>query len=150
MVEPLEPDAVAAVRALARASRLLERASGELNLPHYRVLSAIASGEERASRVAAKIAVGKPTVSAAVDSLCQRGLLVREAAADDQRAAVLRVTGKGTELLATVETEMVRRITYLLAESEGGDALIPSLVWLGTAIDAVMDRKGQRHREGGA
>lgn len=141
MTEPLDPDAVAAVRALARASRLLERASGELNVAHYRVLSAVASGEERASRVAARIAVGKPTVSAAVDSLCQRGLLAREAAADDQRAVTLRVTDRGRELLATVEAEMVGRIKDLLAGTEGGEALIPSLVWLGEAIDAALARR---------
>ncbi len=62
-----------AVRALARASRVLERASSELSLAHYRVLSAIASGDERGSRIAARLALGKPTVSAAVESLCQRG-----------------------------------------------------------------------------
>src|SRR5579875_3572176 len=58
-----------AVRALARASSVLERSSSELNLAHYRVLSAIASGQERASHVAARLALGRPAVSAAVESL---------------------------------------------------------------------------------
>ena len=39
---------------LARASRILERATGELSLAHYRVLAAVASGEERASRLAVR------------------------------------------------------------------------------------------------
>jgi DNA-binding MarR family transcriptional regulator len=134
-------DAVEAVRALARASRLLERASGELNLPHYRVLSAIASGDERASRVAARLALGKPTISASVDSLCQRGLLTRTGADDDQRVAVLRLTDSGRELLAGVEAEMVRRIDGLRARTPGGDQLIESLVWLGNAIDDAAEER---------
>jgi DNA-binding MarR family transcriptional regulator len=60
---------IEAVRALARATRVLERASGELSLAHYRVLAAIASGDERASRVANRLAIGKPTVSVAVEAL---------------------------------------------------------------------------------
>ena len=40
--------AIEAVRALARVVPLLERASTELSLAHYRVLCAVASGDERA------------------------------------------------------------------------------------------------------
>src|ERR1700722_4197232 len=86
---------IEAVRALSRVSRLLERASGELSLSHYRVLSAIASGDQRASRVAARLAVGKPTISASVESLCQRGLLARSAVDGDHRAAALHLTAAG-------------------------------------------------------
>src|SRR5215470_8356263 len=136
-----EPNAVEAVRALARASRILERASGELNLAHYRVLSAVASGDERASRVADRLALGKPTVSAAVESLCQRGLLDRTTTQADQRVAVLRVTDAGRTLLDSVETEMVGRLRALADRTPNGDQLIDSLVWLGRAIDeAVAER----------
>lgn len=130
--------AVEAVRALARASRILERASGELNLAHYRVLAAIASGDERASRIATRLALGKPTVSAAVESLCQRGLLTRSGESSDQRVAVLRITDAGRDLLNSVEAEMVRRIADLMARTPGGEHLIESLVWLGKAIDESM------------
>ena len=37
---------IEAVRALARATRVLERASGELSLAHYRVLAAV-DGDQR-------------------------------------------------------------------------------------------------------
>lgn len=127
-------DAIEAVRALARASRILERASGELSLAHYRVLAAIASGDERASRIAARLALGKPTISASVDSLCQRGLLSR-GSETDQRVAVLRLTDAGRALLDSVEAEMVSRIEALRERTPGGDRLIESLVWLGRAID---------------
>ncbi|HVV18771.1 MAG TPA: MarR family winged helix-turn-helix transcriptional regulator [Pseudonocardiaceae bacterium] len=136
-----DPRAVEAVRALARASRILERASGELNLAHYRVLSAIASGDERASRIAARLALGKPTISATVDSLCQRGLLSRTGESTDQRVAVLRLTDAGRELLAGVEEEMLRRLADLRSRTPDGDQLIESLVWLGRAIDEITAEK---------
>lgn len=136
-----DPRAVEAVRALARASRILERASGELNLAHYRVLSAIASGDERASRIAARLALGKPTISATVDSLCQRGLLTRTGESTDQRVAVLRLTDAGRELLADVEEEMLRRLALLRSRTPDGDQLIESLVWLGRAIDEMTAEK---------
>ena len=126
---------VDAVRALARASRMLERASSELSLAHYRVLSAVASGDERASRLARRLAVGKPAISAAVDALCARGLLERLGVAGDQRAAALRLTSAGEQTLARVETEMVRRVDDLCARTPDGALVLATLSWLGDAID---------------
>jgi DNA-binding MarR family transcriptional regulator len=124
-----------AVRALARASSVLERSSNELSLGHYRVLSAIASGEERGSHVAARLALGRPAVSAAVESLCERGLLARFEVDGDHRAVTLRLTGAGEQLLARVEGEMRGRLRDLAGRTPDGDQLLESLVWLGQAID---------------
>ncbi len=133
------------MRALARASRILERASGELSLAHYRVLSAVATGDERASRVATRLAIGKPTISATVETLCQRGLLVRSEVHGDQRAAALGVTPEGEALLSRVESEMIGRIDELSARTPDATQLIESLVWLGTAIDETQtERMTQR------
>jgi DNA-binding MarR family transcriptional regulator len=133
---------VEAVRALARASRLLERASGELNLAHYRVLSAVASGDQRASRVAARLAIGKPTISATVDTLCQRGLLVRGRVDGDHRAAALQLTTDGEALLQRAESAMVERVVELCARAHDGDELLHALVGMGAAIDQVT---AERH-----
>jgi DNA-binding MarR family transcriptional regulator len=138
-----------AVRALARASRVLERASSELSLAHYRVLSAIASGDERGSRIAARLAVGKPTISAAVESLCQRGLLVRVGVESDQRVAALRLTADGEALLQRVEAEMIDRIDDLCARTPDGAQLMESLIWLGDAIDEVVAERWAGHSGSG-
>jgi DNA-binding MarR family transcriptional regulator len=144
-----EPPAhsVEAIRALARASRVLERASGELSLAHYRVLSAIASGDERASRVATRLAIGKPTVSAAVEALTQRGLLSRSGVDGDQRVAVLHLTPDGAALLSRVEGEMIRRFDDLCARTPDGAQLRESLVWLGGAIDERQAQRAAERRE---
>lgn len=134
------------MRALARASRVLERASGELSLAHYRVLSAIASGDERASRVAARLAIGKPTVSAAVDALVQRSLLLRSGVDGDQRVAALHLTPEGEALLSRVEAEMISRIDDLRGRTPDPDQLLQSLIWLGAAIDEAQAQRAATPR----
>ncbi len=132
---------IEAVRALARASSVLERSSKELNLAHYRVLAAVASGQERASHVAAKLALGRPAISAAVDSLTKRGLLTRFGVDGDQRVAGLRLTPEGVRLLEEVETEMRARLRDLCRRTPDGDELLEALVWLGQALD---ERRAER------
>ncbi len=130
---------VTAVRALARASRLLERASSDLSLAHYRVLAAVASGEQRASRVAARLALGRPAISAAVDSLGQRGLLDRVDVEGDGRGVALSVTAAGSQVLARTEAEMAGRLGDLVAHTEDPPRVLEALAWLGPAIDALRE-----------
>ena len=65
------------VRTLARISRLLENSSGELSMPQYRLLAMVAEGDERASNLAGRLALAKPTITAAVDGLVERGMVDR-------------------------------------------------------------------------
>jgi DNA-binding MarR family transcriptional regulator len=141
-----------AIRALARMARQLERSSGDLNLAHYRVLAAVADGDERASRVADRLALGKPTVSAAVESLCKRGLLSRADAEEDRRAATLTLTPAGEEALAEVERGMLKRLDDLCARTPDPAQVLDSLARLGEALDEVAaerlaDRKAKRAAE---
>jgi DNA-binding MarR family transcriptional regulator len=128
---------VEGVRALARAARLLERAAGDLGMAQYRVLSAVASGDERASRVAERLGLGRPTVSAAVDSLCRDGLLRRTEVAGDQRAYHLEVTPAGRVLLQQVEERMVLVLRDLVART-GNRRAAGALASLGPAIDELQ------------
>jgi DNA-binding MarR family transcriptional regulator len=137
---------IEAVRALVRVSRVLERASDELSLAHYRVLSAVAAGDRRATRVAARLALGKPTVSAAVDALNRRGLITRSSVPTDQRAAQLSVTPEGRAVLARVEREMGRRIDGLCARTPDRGRLVQSLVWLGEALDEAAAERATASR----
>ena len=145
MVRRTNESKVQAVRALARLARALERSSGDLNLAHYRVLAAVADGDERASRVAERLALGKPTVSAAVESLCKRGLLARAVADDDRRAATLSPTPAGEAALAEVEEVMVGRIDEILRRTDDPDAVVDALGQVGVALDEIAaDRAAHR------
>ncbi|HUY30355.1 MAG TPA: MarR family winged helix-turn-helix transcriptional regulator [Acidimicrobiales bacterium] len=141
MTTPAEPRELEAVRAVARLSRALERSTDELSLAHYRVLSAVASGDERASRVAKRLALGKPTVSASVDALCRRGLLERSGVAGDQRAAALELTADGAEVLGRVERAMTGRLEELCAATPEPVLVARALGWLGEALDGAAARR---------
>jgi DNA-binding MarR family transcriptional regulator len=137
-----ESRSVEAVQSLTRASKVMERASGGLSLAHYRVLAAVAAGDERASRVAARLALGKPTVSASVEALCARGLLVRSGVAGDQRAIQLSLTEPGRELLEIAQRAMTSALEELAARTGRRDEVIDVLVALGSAIDqAAAERR---------
>jgi len=117
---------------------MLEKASTELSLANYRVLAAIGSGDERASRVGRNLALGKPTVSATVDSLCLRGLVSRSSVGDDHRAVALKLTVEGQAVLDRVERAMIERISDLSARTPDGPRLMEALSWLGRAMDDAL------------
>ncbi len=127
--------AIAGVRAIIRAARLLERASGELTTPQYRVLTAVADGEQRASRIAARLALGKPAVSFTVDTLVDRGLIIREWSEVDQRVSTLRLTKAGATAIRIAEAAMVYRLEDLVDRATDRDELLDALVTLGDTIE---------------
>jgi DNA-binding MarR family transcriptional regulator len=118
-------------------------------MAHYRVLAAVAGGEDRASRVAEQLDLGRPTISAAVDALCRDGLLARAGVEADQRAVSLRLTPKGVDILEEVEDEMVRRFDDLCARTPDPDGVRQVLVWLGTALDERQAERLARRRGSG-
>jgi len=141
---PAQPDAAEAVRTLARLARVLERRCGEeLSLAHFRVLAAVAGGDERASRVAERLRLGKPAVSAAVDALVAKGMLQRHEVVGDQRAIRLQVTEAGSRTLERAEAAMTDALEGLAARTGDRDRAIAALVGLGAALD---DYIGSRDR----
>jgi DNA-binding MarR family transcriptional regulator len=134
-------DLIDAVRGLSRLARVVERETEEMSVADYRVLSTIVSGEGRASRLAARLALGKPTISASVESLVRRGLLVRASVPGDNRATALSLSPEGTELLGRVEGRMARQLELLSERTPDGDRVVQSLGWMGEAIEqAVAER----------
>jgi DNA-binding MarR family transcriptional regulator len=132
---------VDAVRAIARLSRVLERACGDLSMAHYRVLSAVADGDERASRVARRLALGKPTISASVEALCRRGFLAREDVSEDQRAVTLRLTPTGAAALRDVETAMTERLAAVLAQTARPAETRAALSRVGAGLDRLAAQR---------
>jgi DNA-binding MarR family transcriptional regulator len=132
---------VHALHGLARASRVLERTSSDLSLAQYRVLASVGDGEERAARIAARLALGKPTISATVDSLTQRGLLTRTEVQADQRAAALALTAEGRATLDAVEKDMWQRLQWLAGRTENPTAVIEALAALDKAVDEFLAQR---------
>jgi DNA-binding MarR family transcriptional regulator len=134
-----------AVRALARLARLLERSTGELSLAHYRVLSAIAEGDQRASRLAQRLALGRPAVSAAVESLSARGLLERRTVDGDLRGSSLRLTAAGRRVLDRAESAAAAELAALVTRTADPDGVLRALAALGPAVEeAAAERHAAR------
>ncbi|NNC13492.1 winged helix-turn-helix transcriptional regulator [Planctomonas sp. JC2975] len=128
-------DARAAVHALTRASRILERSLPQLSLADFRVLSAVAEGEARASRLAQRLALGKPAISSTVESLVRRGMLRREAHGSDQRAIDLVLTEEGESARADAESALAAVVVELASGTDDPDATLAALANLGSAIE---------------
>ena len=136
-----------AVRALTLASRVVNPAVGDLSPADYRLLVTIGSGEERASRLASRLSLGRPTISASIDSLSKRGLVLRSSVAGDSRATALSLSDEGAALLELVESRMARQLELLCERTPDGDRVVESLCWLGTVIEtAFADRSARAAR----
>ncbi len=101
------------------------------------MLAAIASGDERASRIAAKLALGKPTISASVESLRKRGLLASSGVEGDQRASALQITPEGKRWLSDVETAMAAWLVDVCARTPDPGQTLQALVSMGEAIEQM-------------
>ncbi len=135
-----------AVEALTRVARVLERASGGLSLSHYRVLTMVAAGDGRASRLAERLALGKPAISAAVESLANRGLLLRSNSVPDRRTIHLEITAAGLEILSAAESAMATALAELLERASDPAQTLDALQDLSQALDR---RQADRHLEVG-
>jgi DNA-binding MarR family transcriptional regulator len=119
-------------------TRVLERACEDVSLAQYRLLAAVADGDERATRLAERLALGKPAISAGVEALCRRGLLARADVVGDQRAVALRLTPAGEQVLARTEAVMLTNLDAVLAHTPERQGVVPALVCLGTGLDRLV------------
>jgi DNA-binding MarR family transcriptional regulator len=135
-----------ATRALALTARSLERAAAEsdLTLAQYRVLALVAAGDERSSLLADRLAVAKPTITAVVDGLVDRGLVTRSAVEGDRRSLRLALTPAGTSALRKADRAMAEALNRLLGHARDADALLAAL---GDLDDAFTARSQERLRE---
>jgi DNA-binding MarR family transcriptional regulator len=133
------------VRSLARTARLIERMMpGRLSMADFRMLSAIGDGEARASRLARRLALGKPTVSATVDSLVKRGLVTRSTHGADQRAIDLALTLEGVAVLAEADAALCQTIERVADATDDPDTTLRMLADLGPALDTLLAARDAR------
>jgi DNA-binding MarR family transcriptional regulator len=130
-----------ASRAVALLGRTLERACADLTLAQYRVLAMVASGDARASKIAERLAVARPTVTAVVDGLVDRGYLRREAVPGDRRAQSIVVTDAGHTRLDEAEKAMSARLEHLLGAVTDRGAFVRSLREIEASMRAEYQTK---------
>ena len=130
-----------AIRTVARLARVLERSGDELSLPQYRVLDMVARGDERASMLSARLALAKPTITAVVDGLVERGWLVRSEVAGDRRAIRLSITPAGKKALRAAEVVMADRLRPILERAADPEQALAVLSALEDALDQAAGER---------
>jgi len=130
-----------AVRTLARVARLLEREAGELSLPQFRVLAMVDDGGDRASWLADRLALAKPTITALVDGLVDRGYLTRTADSGDRRVTRIALTQRGRRALEAAEAAMADRLQEVLTQTADSAAVVWAINELGTGLDRMRAKR---------
>ena len=150
------PDAAAsdlprAARALTLAARALERAAAarDLTLAQFRVLALVDAGDERSTRLADRLAVAKPTITAVVDGLVERGFVAREAVVGDRRKIRVALTSAGVDALRAAEEEMGETLGRIFEHARERDALLAALLDLDDALARRMEERLRSERERG-
>jgi len=75
----------------------------DLTVPQFRVLGLLAEGSSAASGLADRLAVRRPSITALMDGLVARGLVVRRQEDSDRRRVELRLTKEGERTLAAAD-----------------------------------------------
>jgi DNA-binding MarR family transcriptional regulator len=122
------PEAVrtAACRGAARLARQVALAVGELNLSpsQYRVMAYLAEGDSPASVLAGRLNVTKPSVTALIDGLEEKGLVQRKRSKGDRRMVKAVLTDAGRDALAAADESTRRRLDALAQYLDDGDRAV--------------------------
>jgi DNA-binding MarR family transcriptional regulator len=122
---------------VVRLARLLERSCGpEMTLAQYRLLALLASGDDRASRLAKKLAVAKPTITAIIEGLVERGYVSRGLDPHDRRVVQLTITPSGEDALRRAEHRIAVPFADVLDRCTRPDAVLDALAQVSDALDA--------------
>lgn len=126
-------------RVLARLARHVEHAlaAEELSIPQYRLLAYLSHGDEAASKLADKLAVSRPSITALVDGLVKRGLVERRTCEGDRRRVDHVITKAGRTALAAGDRAANAKLAEL-AERLPGDALVDAIASL-AAAESTLD-----------
>jgi DNA-binding MarR family transcriptional regulator len=131
------PTAQEAVLTVMRLFRALERVDTGLTPQQYRILKLAGAGGERSARLAERLAVAKPTLTATADGLVAAGYAQREAEAGDRRVVRLSLTASGRTALERADAAYADWLGPLLGAT--GD--VAGVLEAFRDLDAAMDER---------
>jgi DNA-binding MarR family transcriptional regulator len=137
------PTAQAAVLTVMRLFRALERVDTGLTAQQYRILKLAGAGGERSARLAERLAVAKPTLTATADALVAAGYAQREAEAGDRRVVRLSLTAAGRAALERADAVYADWLSPLLDATGDTAGVLEAF----RGLDAAMDER-RRARKG--
>jgi long-chain acyl-CoA synthetase len=139
-------------RTVARLGRQVEIALATIDLTtaQYRTLTQLGDGAEASSSLAAKLAVSRPSATAVVEGLVERGLVDRRHSDEDRRRVSVNLTESGRRALAQADAVVSTKLAELLAGvslRQATQAVSGIMQW-GKAMDANKARKRATAGEG--
>lgn len=142
--QPADAEAViAALITVLRITRNLEWVAAGISPQQYRILRLIAGGGERSARLAEKLGVSRPTLTATADSLVAAGLAVREPEPGDRRVVRLTVTEAGRAATRQADAAYLQWFSDVLDDTGHRAEILSSLA----DLDGALTRRREARRE---
>jgi len=132
--EPAQQRSTQAVLTILRLYRVLERVSPELTPQQYRILKLAGAGGERSARLAERLAVARPTLTAIADGLVAAGFARRDPEPGDRRVVRLCLTEAGRAAVDRADEAYGWWMGQLLAHVSDPDRVLDALDLLDQAI----------------
>jgi DNA-binding MarR family transcriptional regulator len=133
-----------AVLTVLRLFRALERVDTGLTAQQYRIMKLAGAGGERSARLAERLAVAKPTLTATADALVAAGYAQRETEAGDRRVVRLRLTEAGRAALDRADAVYATWLGPLLDATGDVDGVLEAF----RSLDAALDERRRARLEG--
>lgn len=147
---PAGADTSQAIMVILRLFRGLECVDTGLTPSQYRIMKLAGAGGERSTRLAQRLAVAKPTLTATADGLVAAGYACRAAEPGDRRVVRLSLTPAGRAALDRADTAYADWLGQLLDATGDPGAVLEALGLLGSAMtEAKRARQGLAPRDGG-
>jgi DNA-binding MarR family transcriptional regulator len=135
-----------AILVILRLNRGLDCVDAGLTPAQYRIMKLAGAGGERSTRLAERLAVAKPTLTALADGLVAAGYASRTAEAGDRRVVRLTLTEAGQAALDRADAAYAAWLTDLLTAT-GEPATV--LAALGLLDSALTEARRARKKEDG-
>ena len=135
---------ISAMLTVLRITRVLERIDAGISPQQYRILKLIGLGGERSARLAERLAVARPTLTATADSLVAAGLVCREAEPGDRRVVRLHLTEAGQAAIERADAAYGQWFGSLLDHTGRRDQIVADLLKLD---ESMTERRRARLAE---
>ena len=125
------------VLTIMRLFRGLERVQAGLTPQQYRILKLAGAGGERSARLAERLAVAKPTLTATADGLVAAGFARRDTEPGDRRVVRLCLTPEGRAAIERADAAYCGWLDRLLAGTADADQIVGAFEILDSALEEL-------------
>jgi DNA-binding MarR family transcriptional regulator len=135
-----------AILVILRLNRGLDCVDAGLTPAQYRIMKLAGAGGERSTRLAQRLAVAKPTLTALADGLVAAGYATRTAEPGDRRVVRLTLTEAGRAALDRADDAYAAWLTDLLTATGEPATVLAALGQLDAALTET--RRARKNEDG--